>query len=100
MTNREDSAYAQYHVFRKLLKEMDNPYSVMGAKTAQAISEELTPRQKQMVQLYYIDQHTMQEIGDMLQVCPSTVCRTLQTARRNLRRCLRYGGRRLLFPEE
>ena len=100
MIDRENSANAQYQVFRKLIKEVESPHSAMGAKTAQARREELTPRQRQMVQLYYIDQHTMQEIADMLQVYPSTVCRTLQTARRNLRRCLKYGGKRLLFPED
>ena len=100
MINRENSAAAQYQMFRKLMKEVESPHSSIGAKTAQAIRDELTPRQRQMVKLYYIEQHTMQEIADMLQVYPSTVCRTLQTARRNLKNCLKYSGKRLLMPED
>ena len=100
MIDRENSALAQYEAFRKLMKEVESPHSALGEKTAQAIRDELTARQKQMVQLYYVEQHTMQEIADMLQVNASTVSRTLHTARRNLKNCLKYGGKRLLIPED
>ena len=66
---------------------------------AAALREELTPRQAEMVQLYYVEQHNMREIGRMLGVNPSTVCRTLQTARQKLRRCLRYSSRTFLREE-
>ena len=50
----------------------------------------LTPRQQQILELYYDRAFTMQQIADQLQICPSTVCRTLQRARRRLRDALRY----------
>ena len=99
MNNRENSASVQYQVFRKLAKELADGGNA-ASRTVTAIRDELTPRQMELVKLYYVDQHTMQEIADMLEVCPSTVCRTLQTARRNLKRCLKYGGTRLLHAEE
>ena len=55
-----------------------------------AREQELTPRQKQVLELYY-DQHlTISEIALQLHVNPSTVCRTLQRARQRLHRCLQY----------
>ena len=50
----------------------------------------LTPRQQQMVSLYYDRALTMQQIADLLGVCPSTVSRTLQRAHRRLQNALRF----------
>lgn len=55
-----------------------------------ALEAELTPRQRQMVALYYDQGLTMAEIGKLLEVQPSTVCRTLQRAMRRLQNSLRY----------
>ena len=38
----------------------------------------------------------MQQVAERLDVNRSTVCRTLQRGEARLRRCLRYGGERLL----
>jgi len=59
---------------------------------AQALEEELTQRQREMVRLYYIEQYPMREIARQLEVNPSTVTRTLQVARAKLKVCLQYCG--------
>ena len=63
---------------------------------ARAIQEELTGRQREVLLLYYLEQLTMQQVAERLDVNRSTVCRTLQRGEARLRRCLRYGGERLL----
>ena len=62
--------------------------------------EEVTPRQRQTLLLYYGERLTMQQIGEELGVDKSTVCRTIKRGERRLRRCLRYGADRLLEPAE
>lgn len=56
-----------------------------------AREQELTPRQQQMLRMYFDDGQSMVEIAEMLGVNRSTVSRTLMRARRRLYRCLRYG---------
>lgn len=50
----------------------------------------LTPRQRQIMELYYDHGLTSGQIALRLGVNPSTVIRTLQRARKRLYRCLRY----------
>ena len=50
----------------------------------------LTPRQQQMVALYYDRGLSMQQIADLLGVWPSTVSRTLQRAHRRLQNALGF----------
>ena len=50
----------------------------------------LTPRQQQMVALYYDRGLTMQQIADLLDICPSTVSRTLRRAHRRLQNALQF----------
>ena len=57
-------------------------------------------RQAQMVHLYYIEQHTMRDIADLLQINVSTVSRTLAAARKKLKRCLKYSSRAFLHDDE
>ncbi|WP_417044407.1 sigma-70 family RNA polymerase sigma factor [Dysosmobacter sp.] len=57
----------------------------------QARERELTPRQRQMVALYYDRGLTMTQIAGRLGVNRSTVSRTLRRARDRLYRYLRYG---------
>ena len=90
-TDRE----TEYVTLRRLMRrtEEDNPTArLLGL----ALREDLTPRQAQMVRLYYLDQHTMGDIAGALGVNISTVSRTLAAARKKLRRCLRYSSRALL----
>ena len=56
-----------------------------------AREQELTPRQAQMLRLYFDQGQSMVQIAQELGVHPSTVSRTLQRAKKRLYRCLRYG---------
>ena len=88
----------EYQSMRRLVR-LAQQEAPTARLIAAALREDLTPRQAQMVQLYYVEQHNMREIGRLLGVNPSTVCRTLQTARKKLRRCLRYTSRAFLREE-
>ncbi len=61
-----------------------------------ALRQDITPRQREYMMLYYGKGMSMAQIGAMLGVNKSTVCRTLQRGRRRLYRCLRYGASNLL----
>ena len=52
--------------------------------------EELTPRQAQVLRLYFDENMTMEQVGKKLGVTKSTVSRTISRAERRLKRCLRY----------
>ena len=56
----------------------------------QARERELTPRQRQMLELYYDQGMTIPQIAGELGLNRSTVSRTLRRARERLYRCLRY----------
>lgn len=56
----------------------------------QAREQELTPRQRQMLGLYYDQGMNIPQIAEELGVNRSTVSRTLRRARDRLYRCLRY----------
>lgn len=92
----ENEREVEYQALRSFVKAMDNADGVITKKMAIAINEELTDRQREMVNMYYIQQMTMAQIADELGVSVSTVSRTLQRGRNRLRRCLRYGGQNLL----
>lgn len=55
-----------------------------------AMEQELTPRQHQIVELYYGHGLPVTRIGEALGVTPSTVSRTLRRAKDRLRRYLEY----------
>ena len=57
-----------------------------------ALQEDVTPRQRQMLLLYYAERLNMREIGERLGVDKSTVSRTIKRGEARLRRCLRYGA--------
>ncbi len=56
----------------------------------QARERELTPRQRQLLELYYDQGMNIPQIAGELGVNRSTVSRTLRRARERLYRCLRY----------
>ena len=51
---------------------------------AYGLQRRLTARQRQMVQAYYYQGKTLQQIAQETGLSPSTVCRHLQAARRRL----------------
>ena len=55
-----------------------------------ACTNELTPRQAEVVQLRFEGGMSVREIAQELGVAPSTVSRTLARAEERLRRCLQY----------
>ena len=55
-----------------------------------AREQELTPRQREMVFLYYDRGLKMSQIAQKLGVNRSTVSRTVKRAKQRLYRCLRY----------
>lgn len=56
----------------------------------QAREQELTPRQRQVLSLYYDQGMTIPQIAEELDLNRSTVSRTLHRAKDRLYRCLRY----------
>ena len=59
-------------------------------KLPKAILNELTPRQRKLLQMYYFDGLTMREIAEIENVNQSTVSRTLARGRDRLQRVLEY----------
>ena len=55
-----------------------------------AKDQELTPRQRQILELYFEGGMNMAQIAGELGIHPSTVSRTLRRAKDRLYRCLRY----------
>lgn len=55
-----------------------------------ARAAELTPRQQQMLRMYYDEGKTMTRIAILLKVNKSTVSRTIARGRRRLKHCLKY----------
>ena len=68
----------------------------LRGRLLRAVEEELTPRQRQMMILYYREGLTIPQIGAKLGVARSTVSRTLRRGEARLRRCLRYTAPALL----
>lgn len=65
-----------------------------------ALQEDVTPRQRQFLLLYYAQGLNMRQIGEQLGVDKSTVSRTIKRGEARLRRCLRYGAEIFLRPPE
>ena len=61
-----------------------------------AIREELTPRQREMIYLYYSQEINMPTISKQMGISVSTVSRTIKRAEEKLQRCLRYGAKAYL----
>lgn len=65
-----------------------------------ALQQDVTPRQRDMLYLYYNENLTMEQIASQLGVAKSTVSRTLKRGEARLQRCLRYGAASLLRSME
>lgn len=65
-----------------------------------ALQSDVTPRQREMLELYYAKGLNMRQIGELLGVHKSTVSRTVKRGEQRLKRCLRYGAGALLGEEE
>lgn len=65
-----------------------------------ALREDVTPKQRLVLTLYYAEGLNMRQIGEKLGVDKSTVSRTIKRGERRLRRCLRYGAAAFLNDPE
>lgn len=98
--NRGISYAADMAVYARLMAE-DNREELdqLRRNLARALREDVTPRQRQVLLLYYAQGMTMKAIAQELGVDRSTVSRTMLRGEERLRRCLRYGGAALLKKE-
>ena len=81
---------------RQTLDQPDQAHQALRDKLALALREEVTPRQREIIALYYGEELNMREIAQRLGVDPSTVSRTLKRGEDRVRRCLRYSRDDLL----
>jgi len=65
-----------------------------------ALRQDITPRQREYMMLYYGKCMSMADIAKELGVNKSTVSRTIRRGRDRLFRCLRYGASNLLEQAE
>ena len=65
-----------------------------------ALREDVTPRQRECMVLYYQKGLNMRQIAELTGVDKSTVSRNIKRGESRLRRCLRYGAEQLLAPRE
>lgn len=56
------------------------------------LADELTQRQRRVIEEYYIKQRTTTQIARDMGVTPSAVLRTRQRAEKRIEQCLRYCG--------
>ena len=65
-----------------------------------ALRNDVTPRQREVLSLYYAKGLNMRQIGTLLGIDKSTVSRTVKRGERRLKRCLKYSGETFLREEE
>lgn len=94
--NKED--FEALRCFVRLLSDADG--DTMVSRMRAALFSELSPRQLQVIELYYLRGMDQTRIARLLGVTQGTVSRTVKRAREKLRRTLRYGGRALLDAVE
>lgn len=91
--SRDMAAY-----MRQLSEQNTNSDSMEQLKhnLVRCLKEDITPRQRTMLTMYYVQQLSQKEIARQLNVDRSTVSRTILRGERQLQRCLRYGAERYL----
>lgn len=62
-----------------------------------AITNDITPRQREVIMLYFADHLKQCEIGERLGIDKSTVSRTIARGKRKIRKLLKYGAAELLY---
>ena len=81
---------------RQMAPDNDQELSLLKRNLIRALKEDITPRQRETMLLYYGQGLNMREIGLKLGVDKSTVARTIKRGEARLRRCLRYGAEAFL----
>ena len=85
---------------RTISPDNSREHARLKRNLVRAIQEEVTPRQREFLLLYYADGLNMGQIGQRVGVDKSTVSRTIKRGEERLRRCLRFGAERLLRGED
>ena len=80
----------EYAAMRRMMRMVCHPTDTFSKSVGQAVLQELTPRQKEAVYLYYVRQMPMREAAELMGIDISTISRTLKRARLRLRRVLGY----------
>ena len=81
---------------RQMAADNSAELSRLKRNLIRALKEDVTPRQREVLTLYYAQGLNMREIGERLGVDKSTISRTIKRGERRLQRCLRYGAAHLL----
>ena len=81
---------------RQMSSDNSQEISRLKRNLIRALWEDITPRQRETMLMYYGQGLNMREIGQKLGVDKSTVSRTIKRGERRLQRCLRYGAKGLL----
>ena len=81
---------------RQMSADNSGEISRLKRNLIRALQEDVTPRQRQALLLYYAEGYNMRQIGEQLGVDKSTVSRTIKRGEHRLQRCLRYGAGALL----
>ena len=77
---------------RQIAADNTRELSRLKRNLIRCLREDVTPKQRQMMLLYYAEGKNMREIGQAMGVDKSTVSRTIKRGERRLQRCLRYGA--------
>ena len=88
--------HEEYAALRQYVRLAESEGCSAADSVRIALNTQLTRRQKQLIQMYYIEQMRMQDIADELGLNISTVSRTIKRGRERLKSCLKYGGRALM----
>lgn len=92
--------YGEYKRYlRSLNADNSDERDALKRNLNRAIKEELTARQWEFMQMYFILGMTMTDIAEARDVNVSTVSRTISRGLTRLKRCLRYGAKKLLETE-
>ena len=85
---------------RQIAADNTRELSRLKRNLIRCLREDVTPKQRQMMLLYYAEGKNMREIGQAMGVDKSTVSRTIKRGERRLQRCLRYGAEAYLRSME
>lgn len=89
--------YGEYSTYiASLGEDNSDTHNTLIKNLRRALCEDITDRQRQMIQMHYVDKMKICEIARILGVNSSTVSRTISRGEARLQKCLRYGARELL----
>lgn len=85
---------------RMMAEDNSNQLRQVRQNLVRALREDVTPRQRELLLLYYDEGLNMREIGERLGLDRSSISRTIKRGEARLRRCLRYGAAAFLNEDD